>query len=80
MTRSEITDRLTLVFRNIFSDNSLTLFDEMKARDVASWDSMNNVRLVLAIEAEFGIKFSLREINNLQNVGALLSLMEKKIR
>ena len=80
MTRDEVIERLTKVFRSVFADDALALFDDMKARDVPSWDSLNNVRLVLSIEAEFGIKFSLREINTLQNVGALIDLTQKKIR
>ena len=79
MGREQITERLTRVFRTVFQDEALRLRDDLKASDVPSWDSFNNVRLVLAMEQEFGFKFSLREINSPQNVGELMDLIVKKL-
>ena len=80
MTKDEIEGRLTEVFRAVFQNDALCLYDEMKAIDVPSWDSLNNVKLVISIEQEFGFRFNLREINSLQNVGELLGLIEKKLQ
>jgi acyl carrier protein len=78
MTRSEVQVRLTGVFRDVFQSPELELWDAMAARDVPGWDSMNNVRLILSVEAEFACKFTLREIGKQQNVGELMDLIIKK--
>jgi acyl carrier protein len=62
-------ERLTDVFREIFDDDRLELRDEMVAADVEDWDSLNHVKLVVAIEESFGVAFSNREIAAWENVG-----------
>ena len=79
ITRNEIEGRVTQIFRTVFQDDDLCLRDEMKAIDIPSWDSLNNVRLVISIEQDFGLQFSLREIHTLQSVGELFDLIEKKL-
>ena len=41
----------------------------MVAADLEDWDSLNHVKLVVAIEEHFGVKFSNREIGSWTNVG-----------
>jgi len=53
----DFTDRLTDVFRDIFDDYGLSLRDEMVAADVEAWDSLNHIKLVVAIEECFDVKF-----------------------
>lgn len=66
---SDVMERLTDVFREIFDDDRLELRDETVAADVEDWDSLNHVKLVVAIEESFGIEFSNREIAGWENVG-----------
>lgn len=73
-----IDHRLTLVFRRIFQDDSLSIDDRTTSSDIEDWDSLNNIKLVIAVEKEFGIKFSLPEIVPLQNVADLKALMRRK--
>jgi acyl carrier protein len=79
MTKDEVQGRLTPVFQDVFQNKALTIWDTMTAKDVAGWDSMNNIKLVLAIENEFSCKFTLREIGKQQNVGELMNLIIKKM-
>ena len=66
---SEIMERLTDVFRDVFDDEDLELREEMVAADLEEWDSLNHVKLVVAIEQRFRVKFSNREIGSWKNVG-----------
>lgn len=66
---SDLMERLTEVFREIFDDDRLELRDETVAADVEDWDSLNHVKLVVAIEESFGVQFSNREIAGWENVG-----------
>ena len=44
------------------------------------WDSLNHIRLILAIQKSFKIKFSAAETSNMKNVGDLAELISKKDR
>jgi acyl carrier protein len=79
MTDLEIRDRLTSVFRDVFDDPSIAIFDAMTAADVDGWDSLTHVTLIVAAEKAFKVKFSTRDIQSLQNVGGFLALIRKKL-
>lgn len=78
MQRSEIKEQLTGVFREVFGQPALEIREEMTANDVKNWDSLNHVTLVYATEKKFGVRFSTREVQGLQNVGEMMDLIEKK--
>jgi acyl carrier protein len=65
-------------FCEFFDDDALLLRPDMTARDIDGWDSLAHVRLLLAIERKFQIRFSAPEIGNLQTIGDLASLIERK--
>lgn len=79
MTRSEITETLTGLFRDIFYDDDLVLHDEMTANDVEAWTSLTHINLILAVEEAFEIKIRSNEIEKLTNVKALIDLLETKL-
>lgn len=45
-----------------------------------NWDSMNHLRIVTAIEEEFGISFSMEEVQAIDTLGALQKLVADKRR
>lgn len=53
--------------------------DETTANDVPEWDSFNHINIILAIEKEFGIKFTGAEILKIKNVGELQQLIDTKL-
>jgi acyl carrier protein len=46
---------------------------------VPGWDSVNHVKLILAIEAEYGLRLEADEITEPENVGALVDLIASKV-
>ena len=78
MEEELLTDMLTTIFRKVFDDDSIILNDEMTASDIGGWDSLSHMLMITEVENAFAIKFSLREINKLRNVGALVKLIESK--
>jgi acyl carrier protein len=79
MTRDEIYRKLTHIFQNLFDDPDLVLSPAATANDVDGWDSLNHVRLVLAVQKAFGVKFSALEIGQLENVGEFVELIQAKL-
>jgi len=80
MTRNEILSRLAPIMRDIFDEESLEPTDSMTSDDVAEWDSTNHVRLMVAVESEFGIRFETDEITEPENVGQLVDLIASKLQ
>ena len=72
---TEILSRLTRVFYETFDDESIILSNEMTAKDVEDWDSINHITLVLAVEKEFGVLLNAAEVGTLENVGQMLDLL-----
>lgn len=73
-----IYQRLAPVFQDVFDDESLVPTAELTAEDVAEWDSISHIRLVVAIEEEFDIRLTTAELSGLQNVGQMVDLIRSK--
>jgi acyl carrier protein len=78
MIQEEITGKLKSVFQKVFEENDITLTREMTAQDIEGWDSLRHVQLISAVESAFGIKFKLREVLGMKNVGDLIDLIHAK--
>jgi acyl carrier protein len=76
---SEVTERLTEVFRTTFGDETITLTPEMTADDVEAWDSMTHITLIYAVEDEFGIKLSTRDLEGFRCVGDLIETVARRL-
>lgn len=79
MTKAEIHENVQEIFRDVFDEEELIITDETNADDIEDWDSLAQVRLTVAIEKKFSIKFDFGELASLHNVGEMLELIEKKI-
>jgi acyl carrier protein len=79
MTDSEIRAKLTEIFRETFDDPALVLTDATTAKDVALWDSLNHVDLVVSVEKSFRVSFTTKEIKGLENVGNLVRLISTRV-
>jgi acyl carrier protein len=78
METNEIVSRLTPIFRDVFSDDTLVVSQGMTAAEVPTWDSLSNINMIIAVEKAFGVKFSIKDVRNLKNVGELLELIKRK--
>jgi acyl carrier protein len=78
MTEDAILKELTEIFHQVFDDDSIVLTTSTTAADVAEWDSVNHVSLIVAVEIQFGIKFQTAEVEDLKNVGDFVALIAKK--
>ena len=72
-------DTLTQVFRNVFDDPGIVLSPETTANDVAGWDSLSHVNLIMAIELRFNITFTRKEIYGFKNVGDMANCILQKL-
>jgi acyl carrier protein len=77
--RSATLNELTLLFSDVFLDESISLHRSSTSVDIVGWDSFANISVMVAIEQQYGLTFSTREIGALNNVGELIDLINSKI-
>jgi acyl carrier protein len=78
MDEAAIYEKLNDLFREVFDDETLMITASTSAKDIERWDSFNNVALMIAIEARFGIRLTSAEIEGFENVGDLASVIVRK--
>ena len=77
-TEPEIYGAMTEIFQDVFMRDDLVLKAELSAKDVKGWDSFKQIEIVMATEERFGMKFTTRELDSLQNVGDLVRVVAAK--
>ena len=79
MEQTELIQKLTSIFRNVFNNDSLVLTNELTANDVDRWDSLSHMILIAEIEKTFSIRFKLKDLNKMRNVGDLINMISLKL-
>ena len=69
--------RIEDIVRDELDDDSISLTPQTKASDVEGWDSLAHVRIVIAVETAFGLRFDTSDIGALRSVGDLVALVER---
>lgn len=79
MNREEIIEKLNEVFCDVFDQDSIEVTDQTTAADIKGWDSLMHITLMNAVEEEFDIKFDMKTIIKLKNVGEMIDIIEEEI-
>lgn len=79
MTRDEVIERLVPVMEDMFDEDGIVYADDLTADDIEEWDSLSNVRFMVAVEKVFGVRFSVAEIEGFQDVGELVDALTAKL-
>lgn len=80
MDRETVKSRLTAVFRDVFDDESITLSDNTTADDIEAWDSLEHITLISAVEKEFKMRFTMKEVSGMKNVGEMTSIVAERAK
>lgn len=70
-------EKLQSVFRDVFEDDDIVISRTTTAKDIAGWDSVMNVTLMISVERAFGLRFKSGQIAGLKNVGELADVIER---
>ena len=79
MNKTEIYEKLTKVFRDVFDDEEIELTDSTTAADIEDWDSLTHIMLLSAIEDDFDIRLRMKEVQGLKDVGAMVDLIKEML-
>ncbi len=76
---NEIEEKVTQIFRTVFNEPTLVIDHKTTANDVDAWDSLSHLNMISAVEKAFDVKFKLKNLVKLKNVGDLLQTIETKL-
>jgi len=65
------------VLRRVFKDSSLD--ETCSQKNCATWDSMNQLNLVIELEMEFGISLEPEEIGQMVDFPSVLRIVKSKL-
>lgn len=80
MNQTQILEKLSIILRNLFDNDTLTVTRELRANDVEEWDSLMHVRLLIETESIFKVKLSLGETLNFSNIGDLVDAIHLQMK
>ena len=78
MTRQEIFEKLNEVFSDVF-DEEITVTPETTSADIEEWDSLTHITLISEVEDTFDMKFSMKDVLGMKNVGEMADIILKNI-
>lgn len=79
MKREEVFSKVQDIFRDVFDDDELEISDSTNSDDIEDWDSLEHISLIIAMEKEFSMKFDIKEVNKLKDVGEMIDLIVSKL-
>lgn len=80
MNKMEILQRVNRIFKDVFDDDTLVITYATTADDIEDWDSLIHITLVVSIEKEFNIKFTVDEAMGFKDVGEMIDVIAEKTR
>ncbi len=80
MSREQVRVKLTEVFQDVFDDDSIKLTDATSAKDIEDWDSLEHINLIAAVEKAFRMRFTMREVSGMKNVGEMLDILMERAK
>jgi acyl carrier protein len=70
--------QLSAIFQEVFDDPTLYLSKETCSDDLPEWDSVAQVKLVLAIEEAFSIRLTSDELTSIHTVGDFIAAIARQ--
>ena len=78
MTESDILAKIAAILAEHFSLDKAEITATTGPEDVDAWDSLTHVALTSALEQAFSVQFEIEEIMEMENVGAITSILIQK--
>ena len=75
MNRNEVLKKLNVIFRDVFDDDSIVINDRTTSNDIEEWDSIEHINLIGAVEDEFTMRFKMKEVSGMKNVGEMVDII-----
>lgn len=74
-----VRDQVLTIAADIFAVSPEFLTEQSSPKNVESWDSIRHLNFVLALEEHFALQFTPEEMEQMQTIGQIASLVESKL-
>jgi acyl carrier protein len=79
LTTQDILTAFTAILRDLLLDDAIMLTMETRREDIPGWDSFNYINFIVAVEAQFGVKFKIGDIESFPDVGAIVTQVARML-
>jgi acyl carrier protein len=79
VTDDQVATDLTETMRSVFKQPDIAFEPERELRDIFGLDSVQFVQLILAIEVQFGITLDEDEVDRIERIGDLFTVVRGKV-
>lgn len=79
MSRDDIVAGLREMIGGIAGVDMEDISDNMELRDISGWDSMKQVKMVVAVKKKYGIDIQFSDIKSLIDISKTADYIEKNI-
>ena len=79
MNRNDIFEKLNVIFQDVFDDDSITINDSTTSDNIDGWDSLIHITLINEIEDAFDIRFPMKKVVSMKNVGEMVDFIIEEL-
>lgn len=76
MSNTNIRDAVLELFEEVFGIPANSIAPGAARESFEEWDSLGHIRLVAALESRFGVSFTVEQIESIQSVDDVVTLVE----
>jgi len=80
VSNAAILEAIADTMRELFEDDTLQVTPELSRENEERWDSMNHLNIIFALEARFGIRFGVTDVESIRTVGDLIAIVQDKLK
>lgn len=80
MSEKEIINDLNKIFQDLFDDDDINVTRETTADDIEDWDSLEHINLIAAVERKYKIRFTMKEVSSMKNVGEMIDIISERAK
>ena len=78
MDKTELLDKIYQTIESVVKHDNFEKAEVLSANDVDGWDSLSHMLIISSIEEQFAVKFKMRELSKMNNVGDLADIIITK--
>jgi len=76
----DVTDRVRAIVASVLRVPVDSIDASSSPDTLESWDSLNHMQLILALEEEFRLQFAVEDMDAMQSVGGIVAILEDHSR
>lgn len=80
MEKEAILIKLTEIFGEVFDLDNPVITPYTVADDIEEWDSLEHINLISAVESTFKMKFKMKEVSTMKNVGEMMDIIAERTK